>query len=157
MEFDFSEEQRAIADMAASVFADFCSDDQVRTFWDSGKSYDNGLWQQLAETGLLGLIVAEADGGSGMGMLEQMLTLEQQGRHVAPVPLWRQQLAAAVLARFAAAPLKSAWLEKLISGASLATLSLDGLTASRGLALSGASWVVPVGSTRRLLLLVSVK
>jgi alkylation response protein AidB-like acyl-CoA dehydrogenase len=136
MEFDFSEEQRAIADMATSVFADFCSDDQVRTFWDSGKSYDNGLWQQLAETGLLGLIVAEADGGSGMGMLEQMLILEQQGCHVAPVPLWRQQLAAAVLARFAAAPLKSAWLEKLISGASLATLSLDGLTASRGLALS---------------------
>ena len=136
MEFDFSEEQRAIADMATSVFADFCGDDQVRTFWDSGKSYDGGLWQQLAETGLLGLIVAEEDGGSGMGMLEQMLTLEQQGRHVAPVPLWRQQLAAAVLARFAAAPLKSAWLEKIISGTSLATLSLDGLTASRGLALS---------------------
>lgn len=146
MEFNFSEEQRAIADMATSVFADYCGDDQVRAFWESGKSYDKGLWQQLAETGLLGLIVPEADGGSGLGMLEQMLALEQQGRYVAPAPLWRQQLAAAALARFASAALKSVWLEKLISGASLATLSLDGLNASRGLALSaksfGAGWVL---------------
>src|ERR1035437_3195203 len=118
MEFNFSEEQRAIADMATSVFADYCGDDQVRAFWQSGKAYDKGLWRQLAETGLLGLIVPEADGGSGLGMIEQMLALEQQGRHVAPAPLWRQQLAAAALAQFAAAPLKSAWLEKLISGSS---------------------------------------
>ena len=164
MEFDFSEEQRAIADMATSVFADYCSDDKVRAFWDSGKDYDAGLWQQLAETGLLGLIVPEADGGSGLGMLEQMLALEQQGRYVAPAPLWRQQLAAAALALFAPATLKSAWLEKLISGTALATLSLDGLSASRGMALqaksAGAGWTldgravaVPLAATAQLALL----
>ena len=136
MNFDFSEEQRAIADMATSVFADYCNDDQVRAFWDSGKDYDAGLWQQLAETGLLGLTVPEAEGGSGLGMIELMLALEQQGRYVASAPLWRQALAATALAQFAPANLKSAWLEKLVSGAALATLSLDGLSASRGLALS---------------------
>lgn len=96
MNFDLSEEQRAIADMAGSVFADYCNDDQIRTFWDSGKNYDAPLWQQLVDTGLMGLIVPEADGGSGLGMLELMLALEQQGRHVAPVPLWcSEQLVAA--------------------------------------------------------------
>jgi alkylation response protein AidB-like acyl-CoA dehydrogenase len=143
MEFDFSEEQRAIADMASSVFADYCNDDQIRAFWDSGKSHDEGLWQQLADTGLLGLIVPETDGGTGLGMVELMLALEQQGRHVAPAPLWRQQLAAAALAQFAPT-IKSAWLEKLVEGSALATLSLDGLFASRGLALtakaSGSGW-----------------
>ena len=99
MNFDLSEEQRAIADMATSVFADYCNDDQIRAFWESGKDYDSGLWQQLAETGLLGLTVPEADGGSGLGMVELMLALEQQGRHVAPVPLWRQALAATALAK----------------------------------------------------------
>lgn len=143
MEFDFSEEQRAIADMATSVFADYCNDDQIRVFWDSGKSHDEALWQQLAETGLLGLIVPEADGGSGLGMLELMLALEQQGRYVAPAPMWRQQIAAAALAKFAPAA-KAAWLEKLVAGSALATLSLDGLFASRGLDLqakaTGSGW-----------------
>ncbi len=166
MEFNFSEEQRAIADMATSVFADYCGDDQVRAFWVSGKPYDDGLWRQLAETGLLGLIVPEADGGSGLGMLEQMLALEQQGRFVAPAPLWRQQLVAAALARFASATLKSTWLEKLISGTRLATLSLDGLTSARGLALSarqaGAGWVldgravaVPLAGEAQLVILAA--
>lgn len=164
MEFDFSEEQRAIADMATSVFADYCNDDQIRVFWDSGKNYDEGLWRQLAETGLLGLIVPEADGGSGLGMIEQMLALEQQGRYVAPAPMWRQQLAVAALAKFAPDALKSVWLDKLISGATLATLSLDGLSASRGLALqakaAGNGWqldghavAVPLAATAQLALL----
>lgn len=164
MNFDLSEEQRAIADMATSVFADYCSDDQVRGFWDSGKDYDEGLWRQLAETGLLGLIVPEADGGSGLGMIELMLALEQQGRYVAPAPLWRQQLAAAALATFAPAALKSVWLEKLIAGSALATLSLDGLSASRGLALqakaAGNGWqldgravAVPLAASAQLALL----
>ena len=144
MNFDFSEEQRAIADMASSVFADFCNDDQVRAHWDSGQPYDQALWPQLAETGLLGLIVPEDDGGIGLGMTELMLALEQQGRYVAPVPLWRQQLVAGLLAKFAPADIKSRWLEKLVSGAALATLSLDGLSAAHGLGLkatqAGDSW-----------------
>jgi alkylation response protein AidB-like acyl-CoA dehydrogenase len=164
MNFDLSEEQRAIADMATSVFADYCNDDQIRAFWESGKDYDSGLWQQLAETGLLGLTVPEADGGSGLGMVELMLALEQQGRHVAPVPLWRQALAATALAKFARASLNSAWLEKLVAGTALATLSLDGLSASRGLALTaqatGTGWqldgravAVPLAARAQLVLL----
>ncbi len=161
MNFDFSEEQRAIADMAGSVFADYCNDDQIRAFWDSGKDYDAALWQQLAETGLLGLTLPEADGGSGLGMTELMLALEQQGRFVAPVPLWRQQLATAALAKFAPASLKAAWLEKLLAGTALATLSLDGLSASRGQPLQarltpqgwqldGRAVAVPLGATAQL-------
>lgn len=166
MNFDLSEEQRAIADMAGSVFADYCNDDQIRTFWDSGKDYDAPLWQQLVDTGLMGLIVPEADGGSGLGMLELMLALEQQGRHVAPVPLWRQQLVAAVLAKFAPATLKSAWLEKLVAGTALATLSLDGLSAARGLTLhakttasgwqlDGRAVAVPLAGSAALALIVA--
>lgn len=163
MEFDFSEEQRAIADMATSVFADYCNDDQIRVFWDSGKSHDDGLWTQLAETGLIGLIVPEADGGTGLGMTELMLALEQQGRFVAPVPLWRQQLVAAALAQFAPA-IKAAWMGKLIDGSVLATLSLDGIYAARGLdlqakavnggwQLDGRAVAVPLAAQAKLAIL----
>jgi alkylation response protein AidB-like acyl-CoA dehydrogenase len=164
MNFDLSEEQRAIADMASSVFADYCNDDQIRAFWDSGKDYDDGLWRQLAETGLLGLTVPEADGGTGLGMVELMLALEQQGRYVAAVPLWRQALAATCLAQFAADALKSAWLEQLVTGTALASLSLDGLSASRGLdlratptangwQLAGRAVAVPLAASAQLVLL----
>lgn len=166
MNFDLSEEQRAIADMATSVFADFCNDDQVRAHWDSGQPYDQALWPQLAETGLLGLIVPEDDGGIGLGMTELMLALEQQGRYVAPVPLWRQQLVAGLLASFAAAGVKAQWLDKLLDGSALATLSLDGLSAPHGLALQakavGDGWqlhgravAVALGDTAQLAVIVA--
>lgn len=135
MDFTFSEEQRAIADLATSVFSDYCSDDQLLKFWSSGAPYDAELWQQLRETGLVSLIVGEDDGGTGLGMLELMLALEQQGRFLAPVPLWSTQLAAVTLSRFAGDALKSAWLADVAVGEKIATVSLDGLQASRGLTL----------------------
>ena len=42
----------------------------------------------LADANLLGLCLPEDVGGSGLGMSELCLMLEQQGRVVAPVPLW---------------------------------------------------------------------
>ncbi|QDX80166.1 hypothetical protein B9N43_02160 [Denitratisoma sp. DHT3] len=136
MEFTFSEEQRAIADLATSVFSDYCSDEQTQKFSAGGAAYDAELWQQLRETGLVSLIVAEEDGGTGLGMVELMLTLEQQGRFLARVPLWSTQLAAAAVSRFAAPAAKSAWLADLAAGAKLAAISLEGLLASQGLTLN---------------------
>jgi alkylation response protein AidB-like acyl-CoA dehydrogenase len=126
VEFEFNEDQTAIRDLAAGVFDDYCADDQLQQFWRGDADYDAALWQQLRDTGLAALTLAEADGGSGLGMLELMLVLEQQGRRLAPVPLWRHQLATAALAAFAGPALKTA---------QLATLALDGLTDSRGLGL----------------------
>lgn len=144
MDFTFSEEQRAIADLATSVFSDYCADDQMQKYDNSGVAYNADLWRQLQETGLVSLIVAEEDGGTGLGMVELMLTLEQQGRFVAPVPLWSNQLAAVAISRFGTAGAKSAWLADLVSGAKLASVNLEGLISSRGLLLkaeqTSAGW-----------------
>lgn len=144
MEFTFSEEQRAIADLATSVFSDYCTDDKLQKQWDAGTSYDRDLWQQLQETGLVALTVPEEDGGTGLGMLELMLVLEQQGRFVAPVPLWANQLAAGAITRFGTAGGKSAWLADLVAGDKLASVSLEGLLSSQGLTLkaeqNGSGW-----------------
>ena len=32
MDFEFTDDQHAIADMAGSVFADYCTDDRLRQF-----------------------------------------------------------------------------------------------------------------------------
>jgi 3-oxocholest-4-en-26-oyl-CoA dehydrogenase beta subunit len=77
--------------------------------------------------------------------LELMLVLEQQGRTLAPVPLWRHQLAAAALAKFAA-PALQAQLPALVHGTQLASIGLEGLFDSRGIGLqatrAGTGWVL---------------
>jgi 3-oxocholest-4-en-26-oyl-CoA dehydrogenase beta subunit len=95
MEFGLSDEQAAVRDLADRLFADFGGDERAGAF-DASRSaedYDRALWHELAQTGLAALLLPEPAGGSGMGMLELMLVLEQQGRHLASAPLWQHQLA----------------------------------------------------------------
>ena len=46
MNFQLSEDQRAFADMASGLFADFCSDEQLRAHDVSGAPFMQDLWQQ---------------------------------------------------------------------------------------------------------------
>lgn len=133
MDFQLTEDQRAFADMAQSLFADYCSDDQLRAHDTSGAPYMQALWQQCVAAGLHSITVPEEHGGLGLGMTELMAVLEQQGRALALVPLWEQQLAAATLARFGDAALQPA-LAALMAG-EIAAVSLAGLAQSRGCTL----------------------
>lgn len=133
MDFQLTEDQRAFADMAQSLFADYCSDDQLRAHDLSGAPYQQELWQQCVAAGLHSIIVPEEHGGLGLGMTELMAVLEQQGRALALVPLWEQQLAAATLARFGSPALQAA-VPALLAGEA-AAVSLSGLGQSRGCTL----------------------
>ena len=135
MNFQMTEEQNSIVDMAARIFADFCTDERIQQFWSSDAAYDEALWQSLREGGLAALVLPENLGGSALGMTELCAVLECQGRHLGPVPLWSHQLAVAALARFAAdgpVPLEGSGLAEATR---LATLSLEGLHGARGLTL----------------------
>lgn len=144
MNFLMNEDQRAIVDLATGVFADHCADDQILRFWSGTEPYGRTLWGKLGETGLLGLMLPEEHGGSGLGMIEIAAVLECQGRYLAPVPLWASQLAAATLAHFGCDAAKDSLLPGLASGAKLGTLSLEGLLSSRGISLhaekAGGEW-----------------
>ncbi|WP_300439220.1 acyl-CoA dehydrogenase family protein [Zoogloea sp.] len=134
MDFQLSDDQRAIAEMAGSLFADLCSDERLRAFTTTGETWMAELWAQCVETGLHALAIPEEAGGSGLGMTELMLVLEAQGRGLGLVPLWRHQLAAATLARFGAAA-HQALTGKAAAGEALLSLALDGLASATGVAL----------------------
>ena len=136
MDFDISEDQGAIAEMAGSVFADYCTDDRLRQFDTSEQAYMQPLWELCVETGLQALAIPEAQGGSGLGMTELMLVLQAQGRALGQVPLWRHQLAAATVAQFAD-PSLQAWAEEAAAGRALLTLDLSGLFNAHGIQLHG--------------------
>ena len=54
-------------------------------------------WAELADLGVLGLLAAEADGGSGLGPLEGAIVFEQLGSHLVPGPLLWTVLAAGLV------------------------------------------------------------
>ena len=165
MNFQLSEDQSAFAEMASGLFADYCSDDQLREHDASGAPFMQDLWQQCVAAGLNTVLVPEDQGGLGLGMTELMAVLEQQGRALALVPLWEPQLTVAALAQFAPAALAQV-LDDAISGEAPVAVSLNALTQSRGPSLklaraaggwtlSGHAGAVPLGAQARHALLTA--
>jgi alkylation response protein AidB-like acyl-CoA dehydrogenase len=143
MEFEFNEDQHALANLAQTVFTGHCSDARIRQVYESGDAFDPELWKSLAETGLLSAILPTKAGGSGLGMIEFGLLLEAQGAAVAPVPLWRHQLAALAILNFGTEALKQATMSGLVDGTMFASVWTDaGETPSLQAVASGDGWVL---------------
>ncbi|MHB8340263.1 MAG: acyl-CoA dehydrogenase family protein [Mycobacteriales bacterium] len=120
MDFSLSPDQQEVRELAARVFA-------------AGGPVDAGvdlaLWRRLAAAGLVGLALPEDVGGGGLGVLEACLVLEEQGRRVAPVPLWSTVfLGALPLARFGTAEQRAAFLPGVCSGEALLTAAIAGVS-----------------------------
>lgn len=132
MDFQLSEDQRAFADMAQSLFADYCTDDKLRAHDTSGQPFMQELWQQCVNAGLHSILVPESADGLGLGMTELLAVLVQQGRALAQVPLWQQQVATTALVKFAA---QSGAAKEAVQAAmqgELITVSLQTLFNTRG-------------------------
>lgn len=117
MNFNYSEDQLAIKDVADRMFRDLCGDEQIRALFKTALPFHAELWAQLAGAGLLAATLPAELGGSDMGLLELSLVLEAQGRSVAPVPLLESVVACAMpIAHFAPDELKRALVPTLASG-----------------------------------------
>lgn len=130
MDFNLNQDQQAFADSARALFADYCSDEQLRAHDAGSEPFMQELWQQCVANGLHGVLIGEPQGGLGLGMTELLAVLQEQGRALALVPLWEHQLAAAATERFA--PALSDRVAAAAEGQVLLTLSLDALGAPRG-------------------------
>ena len=117
MNFSFGDDQNAIRELAARIFADRAGDEALLAFVRTGAAWDEGLWGVLGEQGLLGVAVPEAFGGSGLGLIELCLLLEEQGRRAAPAPLWASLACGGLpIAEFGADAAKERWLGALARG-----------------------------------------
>ncbi|NQZ96130.1 MAG: acyl-CoA/acyl-ACP dehydrogenase [Myxococcales bacterium] len=88
MDFAFTEEQEVVRDLAAQILADRTSHERSKELETSGVWYDDDLWAELVRANLPSVAIPEAYGGSGFGIVEVCLVLEEIGRHCAPVPLF---------------------------------------------------------------------
>ena len=118
MDFNFSEDQNAIRELAFQIFTDRATDEFLLDFSRSGNTYDDSLWQTLADQGLLGIAVPESCGGSGLGLVELCLILEEQGRRVAPTPVYASLVLGGLpIAEFGTEEQQSRYLGELAKGA----------------------------------------
>lgn len=105
MRFALTPDQLELADGAAALLRARCTPDAVRTAWASPTGEIDGLWDELAELGLLGVMTPESAGGLGLGAVELVAVLREAGYVAAPGPLVETALVApAVLAQAAASP-----------------------------------------------------
>jgi 3-oxochol-4-en-24-oyl-CoA dehydrogenase len=107
----FLEERAAFAASRAALDAD---EETMPRFWD-----------EVAKLGWLGLHLPEADGGSGFGLLELAIVLEEMGRVVAPGPFLPTVLASAVIASVGTPGQRRRWLPGLADGTVVGAVGLN--------------------------------
>jgi alkylation response protein AidB-like acyl-CoA dehydrogenase len=139
MEFAFTDEQRMIAETVQGFFAENATSERTRRAM-AGNGIDVDLWRGFAELGLAGIALPEAQGGSGLGMVELALVAEAAGAHVAALPLLGQAMVGQALAR------DSAWLPRLAAGDVIATAVWQADVAERDGGLTGRLDFVPHGA-----------
>ena len=171
MNFDFSDDQNAIRELALQIFADRATDEFLLQFSRSDDTYDEDLWRTLAQQGLLGVAVPEDVGGSGLGLIELCLVLEEQGRHVAPVPLFATLVLGGLpIAAFGSEEQRQRYLAPMAAGdrklsAAIAEAGMNPAVVTQvsarrdgdGWILSGSRQVVPDGAAADCVLVPAVE
>jgi alkylation response protein AidB-like acyl-CoA dehydrogenase len=127
MRFAFSREQTMFRDTTRDLLCKHCPPGAVRAAWAEASGRVPGLWEKLAELGIVGLPVPEALGGLGLDELDLVLVLEEAGRAAAPEPLLETCAVGAPLLRDAGTEaLRDAWLPRVASGEAVLAVALQG-------------------------------
>jgi len=121
MDFDLSDDQLALQSGARELLDALASSARLRAHTETAAGYDAALWSAMADQGWLGIEVAEARGGVGLGAVEVAVLCEELGRHAAPAPFVSTVLA---IDAFGAAG-EDTWVERLVAGDALACVAWD--------------------------------
>jgi alkylation response protein AidB-like acyl-CoA dehydrogenase len=98
---------------------------RTRQISEHGDAFDRQLWQDIAGQGWQAMMIPEALGGAGFGLVEACLLAEELGRTLSPIPFWSSAVAAtAALLSADSGELKEAWLPRLAAGEAVATLAV---------------------------------
>src|SRR5260370_3617798 len=158
MDIGFTEEQELLRDTARKFLDGECPTKFVRQMMATEGAVGGEFWKKLAEQGWLGIPYDEAEGGSGLGLVDRVVLMEEIGREVMPGPYPATVLLGGAAIAAAGSPAaRQEWLPKIAAGEAKATLAASepnarwdatGITlAARetrgGFALSGTKLFVP--------------
>ena len=118
MDFALTADQTMMQASVAGVLERVCPLDRVRAFAaDDAEPYAADVWTALTDLGVSGLMIGEAHGGLGLGLLDAALVAETLGAHVAPTPFLSSAVLAPLALSLAGSPAqRDAWLPGLAAG-----------------------------------------
>jgi len=124
MDFAFTPEQELLRRTARAVLAECASMERVRQMIADADGLGDAEWRRMAALGWQGLLVPEEYGGSGLGMLELAIVLEEMGRVVLPGPFVGTVLAGLAILAGGDAVQRAHWLPRIADGTSRATVAV---------------------------------
>jgi len=125
MDFDFTQEQVMLRNLAREFLTRESTPRAVRTLMEEPRGFSDATWQQMSEMGLPGLAIDPGYGGQGLGMVELALVLEEMGRAAYPGPFFATSVLAASAIAAGGQPNQLArFLPDIAQGRTKATLAL---------------------------------
>ncbi len=152
MSIAITEEHRTLAETVSNLLTKRDARGAARSLLEAPTETLPELWSELVQLGWLGLHLPEAYGGSGYGLEELVVVVEELGRAVTPGPFVPTVIASAVLDAAADDALKADLLPGLADGSIHGAVALDGsVTVTDGKA-SGSAGVVLGGALAQVVL-----
>jgi len=124
VDIGFTEEQELLRETARKFLDSECDSRFVRARMAEAAAVTDEFWRKLAEQGWLGIVYPEPDGGSGLGLVDLVVLMEEMGRRVMPGPfLSTVLLGGAAIAEAGSRAQRSEWLPRIAAGETKAALA----------------------------------
>jgi len=160
MDFNHTEDRRMISDSLRRYLADQYDNEFRNKVAYEAPYHDPSKWAELAELGILGALVSEADGGFGGDGFDISVVFEEMGRGLCAEPMLANLMALRLYAAFG----KSDRVDAIIAGSERAALAvwetdafstLQDIAMNGGDTLSGRKTVVYGGNSADHILVVA--
>src|SRR3954454_11749259 len=99
MDFTFSADQDALRDAVRGTLASEAPSPYVRRMIDDEVGVSPEFWSTMADLGWVGLLVPDAHGGLGLGLVDAVVVQEEMGKLPLPGPYFSSALFATIAAR----------------------------------------------------------
>jgi hypothetical protein len=152
MAIGISDEHVQLATVAASFMKRYGDRASARVALEAETEELPEFWDALRETGWLGLHLPEEYDGSGYGLEELLVVVEELGRSIAAGPYVPSVIASAVINGAGSDELKQRLLPGLADGSALAGIALDSELDVRDATLHGAAEAVVGGGLASVIL-----
>ena len=122
MDFDFSDDQEMLRDSVRKWVERGYDFERRRKIVKAG-GFSREAWQEIADLGICGLQVPEAQGGLGLGAVDAMVVMGELGRGLVLEPYAAVALVATSLLESGHAPSAALWLQGIAEGKEIVVLA----------------------------------
>jgi alkylation response protein AidB-like acyl-CoA dehydrogenase len=122
-----NDDQKMLQDSAADFMKGEGNVAHLREFRDKNckDGFSHALWKQFAEMGFSGILIAEDEGGLGLGHVEAGVVLEEIGRNLTPSPFLTTAVAGVEALNAGGKTLRDKYFSGILSGDSVLALAVD--------------------------------